>query len=61
MPISDKEREAYRKGEDEANFIRDNPISYLLTGGIHSRPDEPNLAAAFDKGFAREQLDKDKK
>jgi len=57
MPVSKEEREAYNSGREEKGYIRDHPMGYLLTGGINSRPDDPKLAAAYDKGLNEEQLD----
>lgn len=61
MPVSKEEREAYNSGQEEKDYIRDHPMGYLLTGGVNSRPDDPKLAAAYDKGLDGEQLDGDKK
>lgn len=61
MPISKEEREAYGQGKEEAQYILDHPIGYLLSGGINSRPTESDLAAAYDKGMSGEQIDADKK
>jgi len=60
MSVSKDDRESYEDGKDEADYIRDHPISYLFTGGIHSRPSDPSEAEAYDKGLRREQLDDDK-
>jgi hypothetical protein len=57
--VTDEEREAYEDGEEEADFIRDNPVSFMATGGIRDRPSDPDEAAAYDKGLRREQLDED--
>jgi hypothetical protein len=59
MGISKEEREAYENGREEAEFIRDHPFIHLLTGGIHSRPSDPNKGSAYDKGLKEEQFDKD--
>jgi hypothetical protein len=60
-PISTGDRAAYERGTKEARFISDHPISYLVSGGIASRPSDPEKAAAYDKGVREEQLDADKK
>jgi hypothetical protein len=57
--VSKEDREAYEDGEEEADFIRDHPLSFMLTGGIHDRPSDSSEAAAYDKGLRREQLDED--
>ena len=59
MGISKEDRKAYANGRKEAEYIRDHPIGYLLTGGIRSRPSDPSKAAAYDKGLREEQLDED--
>lgn len=60
MAIDKSVQQAFDDGKAEANYIRDNQLSYALSGGIRSRPDDQDLAAAYDKGFADEQLDGDK-
>lgn len=60
MSIDKEDRESYEDGKKEADFISDHPISYLLTGGIHSKPSESSKANAYDKGLKGEQLDGDK-
>jgi len=59
MAISEKDRKAYEKGKKEADFISDNPISFLLSGGLYNRPSNPSEASAYDKGLKRKQLDED--
>lgn len=60
MGVSEEDRKSYEDGRKEADFIRDHPIVYLLTGGIRSRPSDPSKAEAYDKGLRRERLDEDK-
>ena len=60
MAVSKEERKAYEDGKEEAEYITENPISHLLSGGIRSRPSDPSQAAAYDKGLRGEQLDEDK-
>jgi len=61
MSISKEEREAYENGRKEAEYNSKHPISYLFTPnamlGLSDRPDDPHLAAAYDKGLKKEQLD----
>ncbi len=61
MDISDDERKAYENGQKEAEYINEHPLGYLFTGGVASRPEDPDEAAAYDKGLKGEQLDGDKK
>jgi hypothetical protein len=60
MAISKEERKAYEDGRKEAEYIKNNPLGYLLTGGIRSRPSDPAKAAAYDKGLKEKRLDVDK-
>lgn len=59
MGVSKEDRNAYEDGRKEAEYIKEHPIGYLLTGGIRSRPSDPSKAAAYDKGLREEQLDGD--
>ena len=61
MSTDPKHREAHEKGQKEADYIRDHPVSFLFTGGVEPRPSDPDEGAAYDKGLARERLDADKK
>ena len=60
MAVDKEDRKAYENGNKEADYIRDHPVSYFFTGGIHSRPSDPSNASAYNKGMRREQLDDDK-
>ena len=59
MSISDKVREAYEDGLRDAQYARDHPMGYLMTGGVRNRPSDPDAAAAYDKGLREEELDDD--
>jgi len=59
MSVSEEDREAYENGRKEADYISDNPIGYMLSGGIHDRPSDPSEREAYDKGLRGEQLDED--
>jgi hypothetical protein len=59
MSVSKEDRKAYENGREEADYISEHPIGYMLSGGIHSRPSDSSEAAAYDKGLRREQLDED--
>lgn len=61
MGVSKEDRKGYEDGRKEAEYIREHPIGYLLTGGIRSRPSDTSKAEAYDKGLRGEQLDEDKK
>lgn len=61
MAISKEERAAYEEGLEEADYIRNHTLSFALSGGINTRPDDDSLASAYDKGLGREKLDDDKK
>jgi hypothetical protein len=43
MSVSKEDREAYEKGKDEADYIRDHPISYIITGGINDKLTFPHI------------------
>lgn len=58
---SKEDRKSYEDGQKEVEYISNHPISYLLSGGIRSRPSDPSKAEAYDKGFRGEQFDKDKR
>lgn len=60
MGVSKEDRKSYENGRKEAEYISDHPISYLLTGGIRSRPSDSSEAEAYDKGIRGERLDEDK-
>jgi len=60
MGISKEERKAYENGRKEAEYIREHPVSYLISGGIRSRPSDLSKAVAYDKGLREERLDEDK-
>ena len=57
MPVSPAQRKAYEDGRIEAEYRREHPIVYPITGGIRARPSDPDLARFFDKGLRGEQLD----
>jgi hypothetical protein len=59
--VSKKDRESYEHGKEEAKYMSDHPIGWLLTGGPHGRPSDPSKAEAWDKGLRGERLDNDKK
>lgn len=60
MAVDKENRDAYKDGKEEADYISDHPINYLITGGIHSRPSDSSEAKAYDKGLSRKKLDNDK-
>ncbi len=59
--IDKDDRRAHGDGTKEREYISDNTLGYLIGGGIHNRPSDPELGAAYDKGLRGEQLDADKK
>lgn len=56
MEITERERKAYEDDKKEKQFISDYPMSFMLSGGIKSRPTEDKEAAAYDKGLRGKQL-----
>jgi hypothetical protein len=60
MSISKEDRDSYEKGREEAKFIHENPLSYLISGGIHDRPLDSSKAEAYDKGLKEERFDDEK-
>lgn len=57
--VSKKDREAYDRGQKERKYIRDHPISYLISPSEHEG-DTESEKAAFKKGLRDERLDSDK-
>jgi len=55
--VDKEDRDAYEAGRREADYISENLLSYLLSGGIESRPSDPSQAEAYQKGLERKQLD----
>lgn len=59
MAISREVREAYEQGLADGEHAREHPTAYALAGSQPNRPYDPELAAAYDKGFEGEPLDVD--
>lgn len=58
MSVPREERDAYERGQDEAE-AQSNPIFYLLSP-LADHGETEGEQAAFDKGLSGEQLDGDK-
>jgi hypothetical protein len=58
---SKADRDAYERGQKDAEFARENPIGDLIGGPIHGAPSDPSQKDAYSKGINAQQLDNDKK